>query len=85
MNSERELFEEECKILKYNGDMTRSNIGNFYIDDQTNWMYQMWLSSKNREGYKFVPVEPTYEMIENAIGYDGHIESIYKAMIGAVE
>ena len=43
------------------------------------------LAMYEREGYKFVPVEPTYEMIENAIGYDGHIESIYKAMIGAIE
>lgn len=48
-------------------------------------MQDAWLASTNRKGYKLVPVEPTYEMIENAIGYDGHIESIYKAMIGVVE
>lgn len=82
---EMELFEAECELLCYKGNMSRSNLGSFYNNEQTNWMYQMWLSSKNREGYKFVPVEPTYEMIENAIGYDGHIESIYKAMIGAIE
>lgn len=85
MINEMELFESECKLLCYKGNMSRSNLGSFYNNEQTNWMYQMWLSSKNRDGYKLVPVEPTYEMIENAIGYDGHIESIYKAMIGAAE
>lgn len=53
---EMELFEAECKLLCYKGNMSRSNLGSFYNNEQTNWMYQMWLSSKNRDGYKFVPV-----------------------------
>lgn len=35
------------------------------------------------KGYKLVPVEPTCEMIDAAIGNNGHIESIYRDMIGA--
>lgn len=61
---EMELFEAECKLLCYKGNMSRSNLGSFYNNEQANWMYQMWLSSKNREGYKFVPVEPTQEMLD---------------------
>ena len=37
------------------------------------------------EGYVVVPKEPTYEMIDAAIGNNGHIESIYRDMIEAVE
>lgn len=86
---EMELFEAECKLLCYKGNMSRSNLGSFYNNEQTNWMYQMWLSSKNREGYKLVPVEPTKEMLIAADGcvIDGKVTSnnIYKAMIGAIE
>lgn len=49
-----------------------------------------WLASANRKGYKLVPVEPTWKMIdvgENACyGDDEEIcKTVYKAMIGAVE
>ena len=86
---EMELFEAECKLLCYKGNMSRSNLGSFYNNEQTNWMYQMWLSSKNREGYKLVPCEPTKEMLiaaDNCV-IDGKVTShnIYKAMIEAVE
>lgn len=86
---EMDLFEAECRLLCYKGNMSRSNLGNFYNNEQTNWMYQMWLSSKNREGYKFVPVDPTQRMIEAAIiegNKHGRTDrDLYKAMIGAVE
>ena len=85
---EMELFEAECKLLCYKGNMSRSNLGSFYNNEQTNWMYQMWLSSKNREGYKLVPLEPTQEMV-GAV-YNSTLDSddlggIYKAMIGACD
>ena len=86
---EMELFEAECKLLCYKGNMSRSNLGSFYNNEQTNWMYQMWLSSKNREGYKLVPVEPTEKMID--AGHDFCKNNIvtpsgfYKAMIGACD
>lgn len=90
---EMELFEAECKLLCYKGNMSRSNLGSFYNNEQTNWMYQMWLSSKNREGYKLVPVEPTERMLEALqVGFEpdyegGSYDSYegYKAMIGSVD
>ena len=62
IEEQRNAFESECKLLKYNGDMTRHHIGNFYIDQTTNWMWQMWLASANREGYKLVPVDTHYKL-----------------------
>ena len=90
---EMELFEAECKLLCYKGNMSRSNLGSFYNNEQTNWMYQMWLSSKNREGYKLVPLEPTDIEIESIkekhwdmrgcqLCKSDYID-LYKAMIGA--
>ena len=88
---EMELFEAECKLLCYKGNMSRSNLGSFYNNEQTNWMYQMWLSSKNREGYKLVPIEPTERMLDSAYSsisdnlHYADLENIYKAMIGACD
>ena len=100
IEEQRNTFETECKLLKYSGDMTRHHIGNFYIDQTTNWMYQMWLSSKNRQGYKLVPVQPSNDTIvaierkveeqleASAIDADPFRldgENIYKAMVGACD
>ena len=55
---EREAFEKECRLLCYKGNMVMSNLGNFYNNEQTNWMWQMWLSSKNQaipDGFVLVP------------------------------
>ena len=85
---EMELFEAECKLLCYKGNMSRSNLGSFYNNEQTNWMYQMWLSSANRQGYKLVPLEATQEMVEavyNSTLDSDDLEGIYKAMIGACD
>ena len=89
IEKEMQLFENECKVLCYKGNMSRSNLGSFYNNEQTNWMYQMWLSSKNREGYKLVPMNPTDEMIntyrDKSIAPISTLSVIgYKAMIGAV-
>ena len=54
-----------------------------FEDDMLNMAWEMWCASASRKGYKLVPVEPTYEMIDAAIGNNGHIESIYRDMIGA--
>jgi len=85
---EMELFEAECKLLCYKGNMSKSNLGSFYNNEQTNWMYQMWLSSKNRVGYKLVPLEATQEMVDavyNSTLASDDLEGIYKAMIGACD
>ena len=94
---EMQLFEAECKLLCYKGNMSRSNLGSFYNNEQTNWMYQMWLSSKNREGYKLVPVETLKESLswasiakwdspskERDLEIEKH-EKIIEAMIGACD
>ena len=88
IEEQRNTFETECKLLKYSGDMTRHHIGNFYIDQTTNWMWQMWLASANREGYKLVPLEATQEMVDavyNSTLASDDLEGIYKAMIGACD
>ena len=33
-----------------------------FEDEQLNMVWEMWLASANRQGYKLVPLEPTYEM-----------------------
>ena len=94
---EMQLFEAECKLLCYKGNISRSNLGSFYNNEQTNWMYQMWLSSKNREGYKLVPVETLEESLswasiakwdspskERDLEIEKH-EKIIEAMIGACD
>ena len=48
IEKERLLFEKECKLLCYKGDMVMSNLGSFYDNEQTNWMWQMWLSAKGQ-------------------------------------
>ena len=88
IEEQRNTFETKCKLLKYNGDMTRHHIGNFYIDQATNWMWQMWLSSASRESYKIVPLEATQEMVDavyNSTLDSDDLEGIYKTMIGACD
>ena len=48
IEKERWLFEKECRLLRYKGDMVMSNLGSFYDNEQTNWMWQMWLSAKGQ-------------------------------------
>ena len=58
LQKEREAFEKECRLLCYKGNMVMSNLGSFYNNEQTNWMWQMWLSAKAQavpEGFVLVP------------------------------
>ena len=60
LQKEREAFEKECRLLCYKGNMVMSNLGSFYNNEQTNWMWQMWLSAKAQavpEGFVLVPVK----------------------------
>ena len=99
MQKEKEAFEKECRLLCYKGKMVMSNLGNFYNNEQTNWMWQMWLSSKNQavpEGFVVVPKEPTQELLnkmqdffvgafENGLTGGQSIHCAYIAMIEAQE
>lgn len=60
IQKEREAFEKECRLLCYKGNMVMSNLGSFYNNEQTNWMWQMWLSAKAQavpEGFVLVNAE----------------------------
>ena len=88
IEKEREAFEKECRSLCYKGNMVMSSLGNFYNNEQTNWMWQMWLSSKNQaipEGFVVVPKEPTQKMIDAAdnCAINGKVTAniIYKSMV----
>ena len=62
-----------------------------FEDEQLNMVWEMWLASANREGYKLVPVEPTERMLDSAYSsisdnlHYADLENIYKAMIGACD
>lgn len=93
LQKEREAFEKECRLLCYKGNMVMSNLGSFYNNEQTNWMWQMWLSAQAQavpDGYCVVPKEPTPKMSiayqKNAIAPVSSLSiSGYKAMIEAQE
>ena len=97
IEKERWLFEKECRLLRYKGDMVMSNLGSFYDNEQTNWMWKMWLSTKAQavpDGFVLVPKEPTPKMIDATWNFDGEIqdmshnsrnEFIYNAMIAAAQ
>lgn len=57
-----------------------------FEDEQLNMVWEMWLASANRQGYKLVPVEPTLKMLEDAsyehVLHGASYSGIYKAMIG---
>ena len=65
---EREAFEKECRLLCYKGNMVMSNLGSFYNNEQTNWMWQMWLSAKAQavpEGFVLVDKHQLAQLMAN--------------------
>ena len=92
MKTERELFLYELdghgyhfKNTDWHEDWER------FEDEQLNMVWEMWLSSANREGYKLVPLEPTERMLDSAYSsisdnlHYADLENIYTAMIGACD
>lgn len=68
LENERSLFEtwfcknhtglKPSELIKF-----RTNNGYSFKDSiKINCMWESWLASANRQGYKLVPLEPTYEM-----------------------
>ena len=101
MKTERELFLEwhflDWKLhnaVTDTVDFAKVLYDRVYSHDHTSSAreveFKAWQASASREGYKFVPVEPTEDMIMAGFmehgGYDV-IDSklIYKSMIEAVE
>ena len=59
-----------------------------YINSTIDNLWDMWLASANREGYKLVPLEATQEMVDavyNSTLASDDLENIYTAMIGACD
>ena len=88
MKTERELFQKEyCKVqmITDKGDTFEQLPNGDYVRCSLQLAWLMWQASAQREGYKFVPVEPTrkMEMAGMNAGAGFVSKSIYKAMIGA--
>ena len=78
-DNERKAFEEWVLTHPDNLDLTAY---------EENIMFDAWLASTNREGYKLVPLEATQEMVDavyNSTLASDDLEGIYKAMIGACD
>ena len=79
LQKEREAFEKECRLLCYKGNMVMSNLGSFYNNEQTNWMWQMWLSAKTQavpEGFVLVPREMPKSFDEGLYVYSNSISIV---------
>ena len=80
LDNERKAFKEWVLTHPDNLDLTAY---------EENIMFDAWLSSANREGYKLVPVEPTLRMLEGAsdehVAHGASYAGIYKAMIRACD
>lgn len=61
MKTERELFLYELEGRGYTFENT-TWLGNCFEDNFLNMAWEMWCASASREGYKFVPCNPTEEM-----------------------
>ena len=91
-DNERKAFEDEFRKINSNIVFwlnTWDEEMQGYNHPTMCWIWNMWLASANREGYKLVPLEPTKEMLN--LGYRVKHEKIidlgrvYKAMIGACD
>ena len=96
LDNERKAFEEYYIANYHDGDihpnqqlLEWSENGEFYFATSVNDLWDMWLASANRQGYKLVPVEPTERMLDSAYSsisdnlHYADLENIYTAMIGA--
>ena len=93
IEKEKELFLYELKGHGYHFKNTDwYDDWERFEDEQLNMVWEMWISSANRQGYKLVPVEPTYkqldalknscELFKKAGVSDLEGRGAYKAMIG---
>ena len=96
LENERKAFEEYYIANHHDGDihpnqqlLEWSENGEFYFATSVNDLWDMWLASANREGYKLVPVEPTERMLDSAYSsisdnlHYADLENIYTAMINS--
>lgn len=67
IQKEREAFEKECRLLCYKGNMVMSNLGSFYNNEQTNWMWQMWLSAKAQAVPEWISVGDSLPPVDETV------------------
>lgn len=85
--NERELF-EKVFTKKKGWDLTW--IGDCYQHPSTINAYAGWKAAMQQEGYKIVPTSANKKMLKagydahNDFFFDGQVQDVYKAMIGAV-
>lgn len=94
-NNERKAFEGYYIANYHDGDihphkklLEWCEDSESYINSTIDNLWDMWLASTNREGYKLVPLEATQEMVDavyNSTLASDDLEGIYKAMIGACD
>ena len=92
-NNERKAFEGYYIANYHDGDihphkklLEWCEDSESYINSTIDNLWDMWLASANREGYKLVPLEATQEMVDavyNSTLPSDDLENIYTAMIGA--
>ena len=93
-DNERKAFEEYYIANYHDGDihphkklLKWCEDSESYINSTIDNLWDMWLASANREGYKLVPLEPSQEMLIAADNceIDGKVtaHNIYKAMINS--
>lgn len=104
LDNERKAFEEYYIANYHDGDihpnqqlLEWSENGEFYFATSVNDLWDMWLASANRQGYKLVPVETLEESLswasiakwdspskESDLEIEKH-EKIIETMIGACD
>ena len=87
MKTNRELFLYELEGRGYTFE-NMTWLGDCFEDNFLNMAYEMWCASASREGYKFVPVEPSSETLKlMKDAYEEHLSEgmsdAYKSMIEA--
>ena len=98
LENERKAFEEYYIANYHDGDihphkklLEWCEDSESYINSTIDNLWDMWLASANREGYKLVPVEATERMLDSAYSsisdnlHYADLENIYTAMIGACD
>lgn len=90
--SERDLFKIEARKIGVDVSEVETPMGIQFKYGNTRDMFLLWQASANRQGYKLVPVEPTYDMYdafykEHDKYEEGDVKPFkesYKAMLDAV-
>lgn len=86
---ERKLFERYARSKNYSLISATVDDNFSYLNKVTHIAWEAWLASRNREGYVFVPIEPTEDvlllMCDEVSADFKDMENAYKAMIGACD